>query len=345
MKSRVLEGLRQFITAFITFFLVVAFIVTCSFLLFLQDFEPPMELLVPAAKITFANILLFTLIFVIIDGFRRKLTIERPVREISEALGKIMEGDFSVRLRPAGYYTGFAEIMRSINRMTEELSGLETLRTDFVSSVSHEMKTPLAVMQNFCTLLQSPDLTDAEREEYAEAIAYECRRLSDLMTNILKLNRLENQQLFPRAESFDLAEQLRECLLQFEPLWEEKALNIEADLPDSLMLKADSELLWLVWNNLLSNAFKFTDRGTVSLSLHTTDAHAVVTVSDTGCGMSPEVGKRIFEKFYQGDTSHATEGNGLGLALVKRIINIVGGEISVSSTAGTGSSFIVRLHR
>lgn len=343
--DRIFEGIKQFFIAFCTFFLVVSFVITCSFLLFLKDFELPLELIPHAAKITFVNIILFALIFVLFDIVRRKLTIERPVNQISDALDQIMQGDFSVRLKPSGKYSGFAEIMKNINHMTEELGGVETLRTDFVSNVSHEMKTPLAVMQNYSTLLQSPDLSEEERMEYAKAISHECRKLADLMTNILKLNRLENQQIYPNVEIYDLSEQLCQCLLQFEHIWDEKGLDIETDIAENVRIKADSELLWLVWNNLFSNAFKFTEHGTVSLKLEVTESHAIVTVSDTGCGMSPEVGKHIFEKFYQGDTSHATAGNGLGLALVKRIIDIVDGEISVSSIQGVGSSFTVKLRR
>lgn len=344
-KHRISELLLQFCTSFALFFVLCGFIITCSFLLFLNDFELPLEMIPRAAKLTFVNIVFFSLVFVGIDYFRRKRTIDRPVKQISDALDRIMQGDFTVRLKPSGKYTGFAAIMKNINRMTEELGGVETLRTDFVSNVSHEMKTPLAVMQNYSTLLQSPDLTEEERMEYAKAISHECRKLADLMTNILKLNRLENQQIYPNAEVFDLGEQLCQCLLQFEHVWDEKGLDIETDIVEDVRIKADSELLWLVWNNLFSNAFKFTNSGTVSLKLETTDTHAVVTISDTGCGMSPEVGKHIFEKFYQGDTSHATAGNGLGLALVKRIIDIVDGEISVSSALGAGSSFTVRLRR
>lgn len=344
-RERLLEGLKQFVVAFFTFFLVVSFIITCSFLLFLKDFELPLEMIPHAAKITFVNIILFALIFVGFDIIRRKLTIERPVNQISDALDQIMQGDFDVRLKPSGKYSGFAEIMKNINHMTEELGSVETLRTDFVSNVSHEMKTPLAVMQNYSTLLQSPDLTEAERMDYAKAISHECRKLADLMTNILKLNRLENQQIYPNVEVYDLGEQLCQCLLQFEQIWDKKRLDIVIDIAEDVRIKADSELLWLVWNNLFSNAFKFTDHGTISLKLETTDTHAIVTISDTGCGMSPEVGKHIFEKFYQGDTSHATAGNGLGLALVKRIIDIVDGEISVSSALGAGSTFTIRLRR
>jgi signal transduction histidine kinase len=166
-----------------------------------------------------------------------------------------------------------------------------------------------------------------------------------LVTNILKLNKLENQQIYPQTQAYNLSEQLRESLLDFEDAWEKKSLELEVDgIDDDIIIQADAELLTLVWNNLFSNAIKFSeDGGKISVSLKSENGYAVAKVSDTGCGMPPEVGKRIFEKFYQGDNSHSTQGNGLGLALVKRVIDIMDGEISVESTLGQGSTFIVKL--
>jgi len=170
--------------------------------------------------------------------------------------------------------------------------------------------------------------------------------MADMMTNILKLNRLENQQIFPQAAEINLGEQICECLLQYEHIWETKGIEIDTDIAEDIIIKADEELLSLVWNNLFSNAFKFTEAGgTVAVSLAATDHYAVVKVSDTGCGMSPEIGAHIFEKFYQGDTSHSVQGNGLGLALVKRVIDIMQGEISVESIVGKGTTFIVKIDR
>ena len=230
--------------------------------------------------------------------------------------------------------------------MAEELSGVETLRTDFIANVSHELKTPLAVMQNYGTMLQQPGLSEENRIEYAKAITDSSRRLADLITNILKLNRLENQRIYPDKQTYNLGEQLCECLLNFESTWEKKDIEIETDIEEEVFIKSDAELLTLVWNNLFSNALKFTEpKGTVTLSLKTDGEFAVVKVSDTGCGISPETGRHIFEKFYQGDTSHAAQGNGLGLALVKRVIDIVGGDISVESEIGKGSVFTVRIGR
>lgn len=273
--------------------------------------------------------------------------VTRPVQRIADAAGKIMQGDFSVRIRPVftmGGQDGFNIIIHSFNRMAEELSGIETLRTDFISNVSHELKTPLAIIQNYGTMLQQPGLAEEQRREYAKTVTDVSRRLADLITNILKLNKLENQQIYPEKEAFDLGEQLCECLLSFEDIWEEKRIELNSDIAEDVIVKSDRSLLSLVWNNLFSNALKFTaSEGCVSVSLKTDGAFAVVQVSDTGCGISPEVGAHIFEKFYQGDTSHATQGNGLGLALVKRVIDIVDGDISVSSEVGRGSIFTVTI--
>ena len=234
----------------------------------------------------------------------------------------------------------------AINQMAQELSGTETLRTDFIANVSHELKTPLAVMGNYATMLQKPGITEEERCDYAKAISEAARKLAQLITNILKLNKLENQQIFPTPQAFDLSEQLCESLLLFEDAWEAKNLEIETDIQDGVRIQSDPELLSLVWNNLISNAVKFTQPGgTVGVSLKAEEDHITVVVRDTGCGMTPEVGQHIFEKFYQGDTSHATQGNGLGLALVKRVVDILNGEIGVQSIHGKGSTFTVRLKR
>lgn len=223
---------------------------------------------------------------------------------------------------------------------------METLRNDFTANVSHELKTPLAVMQNYGTLLQQPSLSEEKRIEYAKTVTDASRRLADMVTNILKLNKLENQSIYPDAGTYDLGEQLCECLLSFESVWEDKNIDINTEIQDEVKITADPELLSLVWNNLFSNAFKFTGPGgTVSVTLRADEDSAAVSVSDTGCGISADAGKHIFEKFYQGDTSHASSGNGLGLALVKRVIDITGGEISVASEVGRGSTFTVRLRR
>jgi len=354
MKRPTLKDVLRSVSSFLLFFLTVGFIVSCCMMLFVRILADTMDLTITpdnvgtAAKVTFWNVVLITFLFKFADYIRRKIMVERPTKIITEATEKIMSGDFSVRIKPmeSSGMEGFNQIAMAINQMAKELSSVETLRTDFIANVSHEMKTPLAVMQNYGTLLQAPDLSDEKRMEYAKGVTDGSRRMADMMTNILKLNRLENQQIYPQVSEFDLGEQLCECLLQYENIWEKANIEIETDIAEDVKVKADAELLGHVWNNLFSNAFKFTPSGgTVTVSLSATDNHAVVKVQDTGCGMTPEVGAHIFEKFYQGDTSHSIQGNGLGLALVKRVIDIMQGEISVESSVGKGSVFTVKIRR
>ena len=306
---------------YVTFFLLVAFIVSCCMALFVSVLAETMGLvftkenIAAAAKLTFGNVLLITFFSGTIDYIRRKQMVDKPVKQILAAAEKIMQGDFTVRIQPVKEFageTGFNEIIDCFNKMTAELAGTETLRTDFIANVSHELKTPLAVMGNYATMLQKPGLTEEEKTEYAKAISQSARRLAQLITNILKLNKLENQQIFPQLDEYDLGEQLCENLLQFEEVWEQKNLNIETEIQEEVRIRSDPELLSLVWSNLISNAVKFTpEGGTIGVSLKTEGPLVVVSVRDTGCGISPEVGAHIFEKFYQGDTSHATQGNGL----------------------------------
>ena len=232
------------------------------------------------------------------------------------------------------------------NKMVEELGSVETLKTDFVSNVSHEMKTPIAVIKNYAELLRTGNGTAEERQEYARNIEEAAGRLSDLISNILRLNKLENQRIDPEMETCDLCAQLEECILQYEELWDEKDLELEIEMEDRAFVQADRSLLELVWNNLLSNAGKFTEPGgTVTVRQRTAKGYVEVSVADTGCGMAPESLRHIFDKFYQGDTSHSREGNGLGLALVRRILILMNGEIQVESKEGEGSVFTVRLPR
>ena len=345
--------LREF-SSFLLFFLTVGFVVSCCMMLFLNVLSREMGLvytsenIAEAAKITFLNVVIITVLFKTVDFIRRRIMVDKPVKMITDAAGRIMNGDFSARVKHmhGSGMEGFNQIGESINAMAEELSSVETLRTDFIANVSHEMKTPLAVMQNYGTLLQAPSLPEEKRIEYAKSITDASRRLADMMTNILKLNRLENQQIYPNLTTFDLGEQLCESLLQYEDTWERKNIEIETDIAESVYVSADAELLSLVWNNLFSNAFKFTeDGGKVMLTLTADEKYATVKLTDTGCGMSAEVGAHIFEKFYQGDTSHATQGNGLGLPLVKRVVDIMRGEIGVESAIGIGTTFTVRIGR
>ncbi len=333
----------------------MAFVITSCTMLFLSVMSKSMGIVFTeknintAAMLTFANVLFLSLVCTVIDAIRRKIMIERPVKKIVAAAEQLAKGNYSVRipkLRGINRADRLDIIAECYNKLAEELAGTEAMQTDFIANVSHELKTPLSVMQNYGTLLGASDLTEEERVKYAKEVTKASRRLADLVTNILKLNKLENQQIYPSVKRYELNEQLCECLLTFEDIWEDKNIEIETELCESVFVEADPELLSLVWNNLISNALKFTDNGgRVKVSLIIEDEFAVVRVSDTGVGITPEVGKHIFEKFYQGDTSHAMQGNGLGLALVKRVVDITEGEIGVESIPKRGTTFTVKIRR
>lgn len=276
-------------------------------------------------------------------------TYDEPMKRLAQATDRVAHGDFSVFV-PTPHTIekqDYLDVMiTDFNKMVEELGSIETLKTDFFSNVSHEIKTPISVISSYAQLLREKDLTEERREEYVETILQASRRLSNLITNMLKLNKLERQAIQPQPQEYDLCQQLCECAFQFEDLWEQKGIEFSADIEDRVMVQADPELMELVWNNLLSNAVKFTPPGGQIQLLETSDGKEIaVTVSDTGCGMDQATAARIFDKFYQGDTSHATEGNGLGLALVRRILELSEASIAVESAPGKGSSFTVRLPR
>lgn len=279
--------------------------------------------------------------------FMVKRTYEEPMLALAEATAKVAQGDFSVYVAPQHTMDKqdyLDVIITDFNKMVEELGSIETLKTDFFSNVSHEIKTPLAVIHNNAELLNKEGITEDRRRECTKNILHATRRLANLITNMLKLNRLEKQVIQPTPTQFDLCAQLSECALQFERRWDEKNIELIAELEDRVLVTGDEELLALVWTNLLSNAIKFTPPGGAVTMTQTSDTDTVtVCVSDTGCGMDETTVKHIFDKFYQGDTSHATEGNGLGLALVQRILELSDGSISVRSAPGKGSAFTVTL--
>jgi len=272
---------------------------------------------------------------------------QKPMEEFAEATKKVTEGDFSIYVAPRHLSDkrDFIDVMfADFNKMVEELGSIETLKTDFFSNVSHEIKTPLATIYNYAQGLKSADLNDVQRLSYIDTIIESSSRLSDLISNILRINKLEKQNLTPLSEAYDVCEQLCECALRFEERWESKSIEFEAEIEDKAMINADASLLELVWNNLISNAIKFTDvGGKITLCQTSTADEIIVSISDTGCGMDAQTLHHIFDKFYQGDTSHSTEGNGLGLALVSRVLQLMDGNIDVASALGVGTTFTVHI--
>ncbi len=274
---------------------------------------------------------------------------DKPMRRLSRAMRAVAQGDFTVSVQPVHKRNKFdyMDLMfEDFNSMVHELSSIETMKDDFIANVSHEIRTPLAVIRGYASALQRGNLSEEEQREYAATIASASESLSVLISNILRLNKLENQEIVPNAAPYDLTRQLSDCALAHEEQWERKHIDFDAQLEERVMILADESMLEIVFNNLIANAIKFTEPGgRIVLRQEKAGGDVVVTVSDTGCGMSEETVKHIFDKFYQGDSSHSREGNGLGLALVKRVLDISGGSIAVRSAPGEGSEFIVRLKR
>lgn len=263
--------------------------------------------------------------------------------EISKAAKEVSAGNFNVFLNEDIPIDELRELAHNFNIMAKELAGTEILRNDFVENVSHEFKTPLSAIEGYSTLLQRKNLSEEKRFEYTKRILCNTKRLSQLTGNILLLSRLENQELNPQKENFCLDEQLREVILALQEKWSEKEVRLDVDL-DSSDYYGNRDLLFHVWENILSNAVKFVGNcGVIRVTLRRYTEFIKVCISDNGIGMNDETLRRVFEKFYQGDRSRSSHGNGLGMALSKRIVDIHSGKITVCSTEGKGTEFTVTL--
>lgn len=329
----------------VSFFALIAIVMQMAILCYDFIRQKTSNITLIAVLILIEVIILATLC-TFIDWIRRKIMVDKPTKRILQATEKIAEGDFSTRLeikKEYGKYNQYDLIMENLNKMAMELQRNEVLKTDFISNVSHEIKTPLAVIQNYGALLQDDSIDSETRKNYAKTLITATKRITDLITNILKLNKLENQEIQEKHEAFNLTEALADSVVGFETIIEKKNLELTCDF-DEVTIFSSKSLLEIVWNNLISNAIKFTaNGGKINITLKRIDKNVEIKVMDTGVGMSPEVGSKIFEKFYQGDASHSTQGNGLGLALVKKVIDILGGEISVFSEINKGSTFTILL--
>ena len=269
----------------------------------------------------------------------------KPIKEIESAMEKISEGDFSIRLETKSNTKEIKEIFYGFNMMAKELQSTEILQSDFVSNVSHEFKTPINAIEGYSMLLQNDETLTDEQREYLDKIIFNTQRLSSLTGSVLLLSKLENQSIASQKTHFDLDEQIRKSILALESAWESKNIEFDIEMDDTDFV-GNEALLHHIWDNLISNAIKFSDyNGEIKIRLYNQKDKIIFTISDKGIGISEDAKKHIFDKFYQVDSSHKQEGNGLGLALVKKIIDLEGGEIFVQSNDDKGCTFTVVLKK
>lgn len=268
----------------------------------------------------------------------------KPIQHLSNSADEIAKGNFDVRVDAKKGPREFRELYESFNNMAEQLGQIEMFRRDFINDFSHEFKTPIVSIRGFARQLErDPALSEEKKREYIAIIAAEAERLSNMSGNVLLLSKLENQSYVTECATIDLDEQIRQCILVLERMWSGKNIEFDIDL-EPLKYESNDEMLRQMWINLLSNAIKFTrDGGRISVSAKKTDSCINVKIADTGCGMDEEVVARIFDKFYQEDSSRSTEGNGLGLPLVKRIAELCDADIEVKSKKGEGTEVTVSL--
>lgn len=258
----------------------------------------------------------------------------KPIRNLVDGMNRLASGDFKARV-DVGFllrrYPAVVEVAESFNKMAQELESTEMLRSDFINNFSHEFKTPIVSIAGFAKLLNRGNLPPEQQKEYLRVIEEESMRLSAMATNVLNLTKVENQTILTDVSEFNLSEQIRACILLLESKWEKKDLELQLEFGEH-MVRANEELLKQVWINLLDNAVKYTPEGhTVQVRISETESNLMVAVMNTGSEIPPEHQKKIFHKFYQADESHAAQGNGVGLAIVKRIVELHGGKVSVAS--------------
>lgn len=285
----------------------------------------------------------FGLIIGLILTFFISLMLLKPIRSLQSAMNEVAEGNLDIKVEEKSYFDEIENINHSFNLMIKELNANQLIQKDFVSNVSHEFKTPLSTIEGYATLLQDKSLTDAEREEYAREIVSTTKDMTEFVGNILLLSKISNQAIAYPKQEFSLDEQIRKVVVSLESKWEEKNIELDVDL-DSVIWLGNENLTSNVWRNLIENAIKFSPvGGKIGLSLKKQNGSVIFVVRDQGDGVKEEEMPYIFEKFYQADTSHKQEGNGLGLALVKNILDNFGGKVSVENLSPKGCKFTVTL--
>ena len=326
--------------SYIVFLITVTVVVSIGILIFskVKDFETSI-----LAIFVLLYILFTALIFFIIDYIRRNIIIQKPLNDILDATNLISKGEFDIKLKPRHNYNNYDEldkIMININKMAIGLRNDEILKNDFISNFSHEIKTPIAIMNGYINLLKRNEMSKEERDEYIDKLYNSSINLSNLISNILKLNKLENGEM--ELNDVNLSSVLENVIISYDELINNKKINLDIDMDDRLIKYTNESFIQLIFSNLISNAIKFSKyEGIVEIKLKNKNDYIEFMVKDNGIGMSKDTIIHIFNRFYQGDTSHKTEGNGLGLSMVKKAIDRLGYKISIESEEEKGSTFIV----
>ncbi len=326
--------------SYIVFLITVTVVVSIGILIFskVKDFETSI-----LAIFVLLYILFTALIFFIIDYIRRNIIIQKPLNDILDATNLISKGEFDIKLKPRHNYNNYDEldkIMININKMAIGLRNDEILKNDFISNFSHEIKTPIAIMNGYINLLKRNEMSKEERDEYIDKLYNSSINLSNLISNILKLNKLENSEI--ELNDVNLSNVLENVIISYDELFNNKKINLDIDMDDRLIKYTNESFIQLIFSNLISNAIKFSKyEEIVEIKLKNKNDYIEFMVKDNGIGMSKDTIIHIFNRFYQGDTSHKTEGNGLGLSMVKKAIDRLGYKISIESEEEKGSTFIV----
>ena len=267
----------------------------------------------------------------------------KPLTQLIRATKIVSSGDFSVRVEEKSSNFEISELLKNFNKMAEELGSIEMFRNSFINDFSHEFKTPIVSIRGFAKQLQNEKLSAEKRKEYTDIIVSESERLANMSANVLLLSKFENQKFITNQMEYELDEQIRNCIILFEKQWDNKQLEINIDL-EPIKIYSNAEMLSHLWINLIENAIKYSDKnGYIYINCHEASNNIEFRISDTGKGMDDTTVKHIFDKFYQGDKSRATQGNGIGLSIVKRIVELCKGEITVDSSLGYGTTFFVKL--
>lgn len=289
-------------------------------------------------RVSIVSILLITI--ALMQNISRKIV--NPIKKITDATKKVASGDFTIELETKRN-DEIGELTHNFNKMVKELNSIECLQKDFINNVSHEIKTPISSIQGFAKLLEADDLSKEERKEYAEIIKEESDRLLYLSTNILKLAKLENQERIMNKTKFNIAEQIRRTISVLEPKWKEKNIKFNVSLKEQEFW-GEKDLMYQVWMNIIENSIKFSKQdGQIDVKMKTNQDSIIVEIKDYGIGMEEEEAKKIFDRFYQVDKSHTKPGAGLGMTIAKKIVELSGGKIEVTSKLNESTTFIVTL--